>query len=338
MSDFPPEIVNGLVQYLYTGDYASGKAKEASASKLDEDVLAELLSHIQFHHIASRYKIEKMAILSASNLKGLLRKYQDNDSLVTALPSAAEMAHSLAAGHDVQNAVAASFTRHLDKFVHDGKISEFHNMPDFFELVLAHCARRVACRKDAATELNKGLQVVNEKSLQRSAKLEEAIQLIRDRRRCINSDCRSIFNAEVTDTHEVTCRLCYQKQKLNPVPPGRAVTPAAALNGNAVSFVPSQASNPFQNSAATPAATQTNNLAQMRMVKEFFSSPAPDIGRTLAAALESKPAPAAATNPFAAPAQASSPVLGRKTGGGGGRGRGRGRGKGWCEPPSLNYG
>lgn len=57
MSESQPDIVNGLVQYLYTGDYANGKAKEASDSKFDEDVLAELLSHIQFHHMAFRYKI-----------------------------------------------------------------------------------------------------------------------------------------------------------------------------------------------------------------------------------------------------------------------------------------
>ncbi|OAR00930.1 hypothetical protein LLEC1_06309 [Akanthomyces lecanii] len=316
MSEYLPEIVNGFVRYFYTGDYASGKAQETVDSKPEDDVLAEILSHIQFHHIASRYKVGRMATLSASNLKSLLQKYEDETGLVSALPSAARMAHSLASDHDVKDAVAASFTQHLDKLLNDGKFSEFHNMPDFLELVLRHCARRIVARKEFVTRVNKKLQVVKEEGLQRSAALEETIQLIRDRKRCINSSCRSVFNAEVSETFEITCRLCCQKQKLTAAAPGETATAVATPTGA---------------NAPTP-------LAPTQMYT-FGQSPAPNVAKAPAATPEAKSAPGPVTSSFAAPV--SSPLLGRKTGGGRGRGRGpgigRGRGNGWGEGPDLNY-
>ncbi|KAM3430685.1 hypothetical protein MY4824_007564 [Beauveria thailandica] len=194
MSEFQPEIVESFVNYLYTGEYSTVKEEDIQPH---EDVLAEILNHLQAHHIAFRYEVDRMMSLSLCNLQSLLEKYKGKESLVSALPAAARVAYSLVISHDVKDSLAASFAWHLPSLAED-RFSDIYTIPEFFELVLSHCARRMASHKDLAAAFDKRLQAVTVKNAQDSMAANEALQLVRDRKHCVS--CRADFNVQVSNT------------------------------------------------------------------------------------------------------------------------------------------
>ncbi|KAM3515738.1 hypothetical protein MY11210_000716 [Beauveria gryllotalpidicola] len=176
MSKFQPETVEQFVNYLYTGEYSRAKEELASDPQPDEDILAEMLSHIQAHHIAFHYEVDRMMSLSLWNLQSLLEKYKGKESLVSALPSAAQVAYSLVVGHDVKDSLAASFAWHLHSFA-DDRFPDIYTIPEFFALVLSHCARNIASHRDIAATFDKRLQALSVKNAQDSMAANEALQL-----------------------------------------------------------------------------------------------------------------------------------------------------------------
>ncbi|KGQ07069.1 hypothetical protein BB8028_0007g02650 [Beauveria bassiana] len=277
MSEFQPETVESFVNYLYTGEYSRVIEELASELQPDDVVLAEILSHLQAHHIAFRYEVDRMMSLSLSNLQSLLEKYKGKKSLVSALPSAARVAYSLTIGHDVKDSLAASFAWHLPSLAGD-RFPDIYTIPEFFELVLYHCARKIASHKDIASTFDKRLQALTIKNAQDSMAANEALQLIRDRKHCVSQSCRAGFNVQVSNTCEVTCRLCLQKQNLTP---GAAVSLAAPIFA-------SRARNPFrktkstQDTAPKPVIFQASNSTPVENLfgssrRSLFSARHPDL-------------------------------------------------------------
>ncbi|OAA52693.1 BTB/POZ fold domain containing protein [Beauveria brongniartii RCEF 3172] len=199
MSELQPETVESFVTYLYTGEYYRVKEELAFDTQPDEDVLAEILSHLRAHHIAFRYEVDRMMSLSLWNLQSLLEKYKGKKSLVSALPAAARVAYSLVIGHDVKDSLAASFAWHLPSLAED-RFPDIYTIPEFFELVLSHCARKIASHKDLAAAFDKRLQAVTAKNAQDSMAANEALQLVRDRKHCASQSCRADFNVQVSNT------------------------------------------------------------------------------------------------------------------------------------------
>lgn len=195
MHDFDIPTVENFVQYLYTGDYPSAEEGAQDSSQPDDDIKSELLRHIHCHHIASLYKVDKMTTVSRSKLQALLEKHQGSSDLSSALPHGIRQAHVVSASQDIMNTLAASVARNIGKLKDDGNLSNISNVPEFLLSVLEHSAQT-----SAQLEIN-------------HAAMKGCLQLLRDKKSCMNCNCGEHFNVEVTDAFEVTCRACRQRQK-----------------------------------------------------------------------------------------------------------------------------
>ncbi|EGX93395.1 BTB/POZ fold domain containing protein [Cordyceps militaris CM01] len=184
MSNFEPQTVEMFIKFLYTGDYASTKKnKPFDPSEPAPNILREMVNHIHCHQIASHYQVYNMKKFSNLNLRNLLQTHSYSSGLVSALPSAVKIADSLDVELEIQDALAASFGRHIDKLTDDKKLNVIRNMPGFSTLVLAHCGRNLALLKDQNAELEKRAQERAKNGVKRPTNMREAIQWTKYRNR-----------------------------------------------------------------------------------------------------------------------------------------------------------